>query len=238
MSREAAERFLRGLADKPDKEIPIGEAALALAELDCPDLDPKPYRDHLAALAAETAAAAGSDPDLTARIAALNRTIVGGHGYKGDAETYDDLANANLIRVIERKRGLPVALGILYLHIAQTQGWPIVGLNFPGHFVVGMLREGRRAIIDPFNGGRVLDDAAIRVLFRQIAGADAAVRPEYLAPIGNRDVLVRLQNNLRSRHEQAGRVTAAIKVIESMLWFAPDRADLAQERVRLRTRLN
>ena len=233
MSRADAERFLRTLATKPDAEIPIGEAALALAVLDHPDADIERCRAHLAALGAEAGAAAGANADLGARIAALNQTIAGRHGYRGDAQTYDDLANANLIQVIERKRGLPVALGILYIHAARANGWDIAGLNFPGHFVVGLVRGGQSAIIDPFNGGQACDEAALRSLI-----GNRPLRREFLAPMGNRDVLIRLQNNLKSRYQQAGHVTAALKVIDSMLLFAPDRGDLRDEHARLRARLN
>ena len=48
--------------------------------------------------------------------------ISGDFRYRGDEETYDDLDNANLMRVIERRKGLPVALGILYLYAARSQG--------------------------------------------------------------------------------------------------------------------
>jgi len=231
--RADAERFLRALATKPDAEVPLGEAALALAMLDRPEADLARCRAHLAALGAEAGVAASADPDLAARIAALNQTIAGRHGYRGDAETYDDLANANLIRVIERRRGLPVALGILYIHAARANGWNIAGLNFPGHFVVGLVQDGQSAIIDPFNGGQACDEEALRSLI-----GNRPLRREFLAPMGNRDVLIRLQNNLKSRYQQGGQVTAALRIIESMLLFAPDRDDLRDEHARLRARLN
>ena len=224
-ARDDAERFLRAQAAKPDAAIPIGEAALALAVLDRPEADPARYRDHLTALAAEAGASAGSDSDLAARIHALNSIIASRYGYQGDSENYDDLANANLIRVIERKRGLPVALGILYMHAAQANGWEIAGLNFPGHFVVALNLAGERAIIDPFNGGRLCDDAVLRGLI-----ANRPLRPEFLEAVGTRDVLVRLQNNVKSRHQQAGRHEAALAVVDSMLMFAPERVDLYRER--------
>ena len=69
------------------------------------------------------------------RVAALARTLVGRHGYAATTSTYDDLQNANLMRVIDRKRGLPVALGILYIHAARRQGWtmrrPALSRPFP-----------------------------------------------------------------------------------------------------------
>ena len=58
------------------------------------------------------------------------------YGYRGDTESYDDLQNADLVRVIERRKGLPVALSILYLALARQQGWAAEGLAFPAHFLI------------------------------------------------------------------------------------------------------
>ena len=47
----------------------------------------------------------------------------------------------NLIQVIERRRGIPVTLGILWLHCTRVIGWPAHGLDFPGHFLLALEGE-------------------------------------------------------------------------------------------------
>ena len=56
-----------------------------------------------------------------ARTGALNEIILLKNGYSGDELSYDDLQNANLMRVVDRRKGPPVALGILYIHAARAQ---------------------------------------------------------------------------------------------------------------------
>jgi len=109
----------------PDTEIDIGDAALQLARIDAPDADWHAAREHLSALARDAVELAGmiDTNDLSMRAEALAGLIAGRYTYAGDAETYDDLANANLINVIHRRRGLPVALGIVWLHTARAAGW-------------------------------------------------------------------------------------------------------------------
>src|SRR3546814_1821098 len=99
------------------------------------------------------------------------------------------MVNANLMRVIGRRRGLPVALGILYLHGARAQGWAICGLNFPGHFLLRLDLGAERSIIDPFNGGKPRDAVGLRALLTGMAGENAELRPEHTRPVGCRDVL-------------------------------------------------
>ncbi|MGA8400624.1 MAG: transglutaminase-like domain-containing protein, partial [Stellaceae bacterium] len=160
---------------------------------------------------------------------ALNEIMILKHGYTGDELTYDDLQNANLMRVIDRRRGLPVALGILYLDVARAQGWDAVGLGFPGHFLVRLSDGAGRVILDPFHGGRVLDASALRELLKAIAGQEVELSPEHYAPVRDREVLLRLQNNLKTRLLQGQQYEDAVRVIETMRMLAPDLADLSRE---------
>src|ERR1700730_16183354 len=196
---EACANFLRELGASGERILPIAEAALALASFERPRVGPSRYREHLQLLARGVARHAGAAGDLDARATALNEIILLKHGYSGDELTYDDLQNANLMRVIDRRKGLPVALGILYLDAARSQGWDAVGLGFPGHFLIRLSDGGGRVILDPFHGGRVLDAVALRELLKAIAGQEVELAPEHYAPVADRDVLLRLQNNLKSR---------------------------------------
>ena len=215
-----------------DSRIDLGEAALALAALDRPGVRLDRYRHHLGQLAAGTAEAfaADSTPSVARRQhAALTQTIVTRFEYQGDKQSYDDLQNANLMRVIDRRRGLPIALGILYLHAGRAQGWTINGLDFPGHFLLRIEADGERIIFDPFNDGAPVDPAAMRALLKAASGKAAELRPAHYAASASRDVLLRLQNNLKIRLLRAEQTDDALKIIESMLMFAPDRASLWYE---------
>jgi regulator of sirC expression with transglutaminase-like and TPR domain len=227
--REECARFLRELASAASPILPIGDAALALASFERPRVGLARYRQHLGAIARDVGRHSGANGDLAARAEALNEIILLKYGYAGDELTYDDLQNANLMRVVDRRKGLPVALGILYLHAARAQGWDSVGLGFPGHFLVRLTEGAERLILDPFHGGRVCDAAALRELLKAMAGQEVELSPEHYAPVADRDVLLRLQNNLKSRLLQAGRHERALGVVETMLMLAPDLAELWHE---------
>jgi regulator of sirC expression with transglutaminase-like and TPR domain len=226
---EQCARYLGALAAVGSPILPIGEAALALASFERPRVGLARYRQHLATLARDVGRHADAGGDLAARARALNEILLLKHRYSGDELTYDDLQNANLMRVIDRRKGLPVALGILYLHAARAQGWDSVGLAFPGHFLVRLSEGAERLILDPFHGGKVCDAAALRDLLKAMAGREVELSPEHYAPVADRDVLLRLQNNIKSRLLQAGRGEEAVKVIQTMLLLAPDLADLWRE---------
>jgi len=230
---EQCASYLREIAASASPILPIGEAALALASFERPRVGLARYRQHLATIARDVGRHRGAngDPkgDLAARAEALNEIILLKYGYSGDELTYDDLQNANLMRVVDRRKGLPVALGILYLHAARAQGWDSVGLGFPGHFLVRLTEGAERLILDPFHGGRVCDAASLRELLKAMAGQEVELAPEHYAPVADRDVLLRLQNNVKSRLLQAGRHEHALRIVETMLLLAPDLAELWHE---------
>jgi len=226
---ETCARFLRELGASDANVLPIAEAALVLASFERPRVDLARYRGHLRLIARDVGRHPGAAGDLTARAHALNEIILLKYGYSGDELTYDDLQNANLMRVVDRRKGLPVALGILYIHAARAQGWDMAGLAFPGHFLVRLSDGPERVIVDPFHGGQVCGAAELRELLKAATGRDSELLPEHYMAASDRDVLLRLQNNLKARLLQAQHHERAATVIETMLMLAPDLAELWRE---------
>src|SRR5271166_3562380 len=234
---ETCANFLRELGASGERTLPIAEAALALASFERPRVGPARYREHLQLLARDVGRHPGAAGDVAERACALNDIILLKHGYTGDALTYDDLQNANLMRVVDRRKGLPVALGILYMHSGRAQGWETVGLAFPGHFLVRLSEGPERLILDPFHGGRICTAPELRELLKATAGTDRELQTEHYTPVSDRDVLLRLQNNLKARLIQAEHYERAVVVAETMLMLAPDLAELWREVGLLHARL-
>jgi regulator of sirC expression with transglutaminase-like and TPR domain len=231
---------LEAIGQLPDTEIDIAEAALQLARVDAPRADWQAARQHLSDLARDAVDFAADVPsgNLAAQSASLARLLVSRHRYHGDAETYDDVANANLIRVTERRRGLPVALGVLWLHAARATGWEAHGVDFPSHFLVALQGKGTKMVLDPFGGGASLDARALRALLKQVEGDNAELRPGLLQPMSTRAVLLRLQNNVKVRRLRAGDLPGALTCAEDMLRMAPEQASLWREAALMHQRLN
>ncbi len=224
----------------PDSEIDLADAALHLARVDAPDADWLAARASLSDLAREAVqlgAPIGPD-DLPAQAEALATLLAGRHGYQGDTETYENPDNANLIRVIERRRGLPVALGILWLHAARAAGWGAHGIDFPGHFLVALEGARTQMVLDVFNGGEPLDAPDLRALIKRVEGPKAELRPGVLVPMPARGVLLRLQNNIKLRRLRAPDLAGALDCTQNMLRIAPDEAPLWREAALMHQRLD
>lgn len=201
MTRDEAEDILTRAGEGPDDGFPLFDAALACAVHDEPDRDIEP--------ALSLAKQAGER--LIERLKtespeeAVAETLAGDLHLTGDLISYDHPANADVIAIAERRKGLPVALGVFYLHAARAAGVELFGVDFPGHFLLRIETEEGPLALDPFGEGRVvLPSELSRRALRTGLMPDVAAKLELLmAPISDRAVLIRLQNNIFARAQQA-----------------------------------
>ena len=152
----------------------------------------------------------------------LRVVVYSTHGYSGDRRSYDDIENANLIRVIDRRRGIPVSLGIICIHAWRVQGWSAAGIHSPGHFLIQVSTTGKLAILDPFHQARLLDESDLHERFTAVQEDSTENSMNGVVPVSNREILLRLQNNIRIRARQRGDTALALRTTESMLVLAKD----------------
>ncbi len=218
-----------GLID--EEEIDLDEAALALALLDHPGADLTPYRELLDAIETRLEAVGGEAETSGDRADALTTVLAGEFGFTGDSETYDAPDNADMIRVLDRRRGLPVSLSILWVAAARRLGWSADLLDVPGHVLVVVGSEDDPVIIDPFVGGVRVGPDRITALVQEFGQPGRAVTP--ISAMPNRAVLVRLLQNQASRAQQAGQGQRALELYVRMTAMAPATVYAWWERARL-----
>jgi regulator of sirC expression with transglutaminase-like and TPR domain len=221
--------YLKRLGAAGEGPHDIAVAALMLSSLDHPTLPLDQQRAHLdeiASLARKEAPLIVSAED-GARL--ISNLLNARYGYEGDRLTYDDPRNADLIQVIQRRRGMPVALGILYIHAARAAGLAASGLDTPAHFLVMFAKSRVEILIDPFNGGAMLDPERAGGPPRMGAPGQAHLAQ----PVSDVDVLLRLQNNLKIRALHIGDRGRALEIAKRMILIGPGRAELWLDLARL-----
>jgi len=202
MTREEAERALSQAGTAQDEDFPLFEAALACALHEEPDRDPTPARQ----LADEAARRLTTRLQRESPEEAVAETMAGDLRLAGDPTTYDSPENADLISVCARRKGLPVALGVLYLETARRCDLPLYGVDFPGHFLLRVETDEGPMALDPYGEGRVVlpSELSRRALMTGLTPDVAANLERLMAPVSDRAVLTRLQNNIFARASQVG----------------------------------
>lgn len=221
------EQDLAALGNMQDGAIDLADAALTLAALEHPGTSPGPYRQFLADLGAELIGhhrrrlAGGVEDTLPNRLESLRHIFMTHHGFKAPPEQYDDLRNADLMDVIDRRQGMPIVLCILYIDAGRRAGWRINGINLPGHFVARLEDGAERLIFDPFDGGRILQAHDLRQIVKATIGPDAELSATYFEPASNRSILLRLQNNIKLRLIASGAFERALSIVARMRAIDP-----------------
>lgn len=221
------EDFLKNSGALPDEHIDLAQCALAFAALDQPGISLERFIHHLGKIAQECGVAhkalreSGAPDDAETILMAMKSVIAGEYEYHGDVDTYDDVQNASLIRVIDRRKGLPVTLAILYIHAGRANGWNVTGLDFPGHFLCRVEHNGQRIIFDPFHECRVMEAPDMRALLKKIKGPGAELSADYFLAAKNRDILFRQQNFIKYRLIELEDYAGALEAVERMRWLDP-----------------
>jgi regulator of sirC expression with transglutaminase-like and TPR domain len=135
-----------------DPAAPIDALALSMAA-EFREVDADAALTHLDVLGDEVADMRDQLDGPEAGVDALREVLGVRHGFRGDHVQYDDPANSMLDLVLERRRGLPIVLSVLYVATAQRAGIALSGVGLPGHYVVRDLGTTPPVLIDPFAGG-------------------------------------------------------------------------------------
>lgn len=219
---------LKKYGEMPDEDLDMSDMALKISALQHPGISLGRYTNHLAKLVSsvedrhEYLLGSDYDDELETRLAALKDVIARDEGYCGDVDDYDNIQNTDLIRVIDRRKGIPITLSLLYLHVARALGWTAYGLAIPGHFIVRLDMQGGRLLFDPYNDCKILEAPDLRHLIKSRLGPDAELSASYFEPSSNRAILIRLQNNIKSRLIENEDYKHALEVVEVMRLIAPD----------------
>ncbi len=202
MTRDAAEAVLTAAGAAADARFPLFEAALSCALHEAPGRDPEPAREFADEAEARLRARLKSLPPEEALCETLGVDL----HLAGELLHPDDPAVTDLLTVCERRRGLSVALGVLFLEAGRRCKLELAGVDFPGHFLLRVETPEGPMALDPFTGGQVvLPSELIRRALRAGLPPAAADDLEHLMrPIAPRQVALRLQAQIYARAIRAG----------------------------------
>lgn len=120
-------------------------------------------------------------------------------GLRGDTEDYYDPRNSCVGQVLDRRRGLPITLTLIYKLTLEPLGVVAVhGVNAPGHFLARVEAGGdfRSMLVDPFAGGRVLSVPEAVAQIRAAVGESVPLDADHLPLATHRAWIIRMLRNL------------------------------------------
>lgn len=141
-------------------------------------------------------------------------------GFRGNTDHYYDARNTLMSEVLERRTGIPISLAVLYMEVAKRVGVEVRGVNFPYHFLLKAV-DAPGVFVDPFFG-MTRDEVSCAHLLREVSGDSLELRNEYLRPVDERQIFVRVLRNLKTLHKNEGAIGPALEYCDLILLFDPE----------------
>jgi regulator of sirC expression with transglutaminase-like and TPR domain len=212
---------------REDAAFPLLEATAALAMDEYPELDVQQVLSEVDHLLGRLRRRLAADAGPMQRLQLLNHFFFQELGFGGNVNHYYDPDNSYLNQVLERRRGIPISLAILWLELAQGIGLHAQGVNFPGHYMIKVSVPQGQVVLDPFTGqslGR--EDLSERLdPYKKRNGLvdDFDVPVElYLQAAEPRQTLVRVLRNLKEIHRTQQDWARLLSVQERLVVLLPN----------------
>lgn len=208
--------------------IDLALGALTIARIGHPDLDAMRWIERLDALAAEIRPAVQHARTPAARARAITSALAEA-GFHGNQADYYDPRNSYLNDVIERRLGIPITLSVLAIEVGRRLGVQLVGVAFPGHFLVRADDDGHPLYLDPFHAGTEVDEPLLLRRLGQLAAQSGRPTPEFshvpaeFLQVATPDaILARILRNLVRVFVERADDEHALAAVDLLLVVTPD----------------
>lgn len=210
-----------------DSEFALFEAAVSLGQDEYPDMDVQTVLDEVDQLLARVRRRIAFDAGPVQKLRVLNQFFFRDLGFGGNLNDYYDPDNSLVHMLLHTRRGIPVALAVLWMELAQGLGLAVRGVSFPGHFLVKVNLPMGQVIIDPMNGQSLSREELSERLepFRRRNG----LMDEFETPLGlylqtapSRDIIARMLHNLKEIHKSQSDWARLLAVQERLIVMLPE----------------
>jgi regulator of sirC expression with transglutaminase-like and TPR domain len=231
----------RALFNVDDDDFSLFRAAALLPRIEGRRVDLDALDEAVQTIADRVRARLQPSAAWPAPVTAIVETMFRELGFQGDGDVYDAPRNSFLDDVVERRRGLPIALSVLTCEVARRAGIDAHGIAFPGHFLVGVRDRAQASVelvvLDPFHRGRLLSQKHLEQQLFQLTGKPVELTAEHLAPASPEQVLVRMINNLRGSYLRRQDPLRLSRALSRLLVLRPKDAAALVERAETRREL-
>ncbi|MCR4348099.1 MAG: tetratricopeptide repeat protein [Sulfuricaulis sp.] len=227
---------LAQIAKTSEQDLNLAEAALLIAIEEYPGLDVDAYLRQIDELATSVQQRLPAQAGLEDTLVTLNQYLFVEQGFSGDTENYDDPRNSFLNEVLDRKRGIPITLSIIYMEVGRRLGLPLKGVSFPGHFLVKFATREGEVVLDPFSGGSLLSKEDLEEILEETYGPAESVNApleRLLTAAGKKEILVRMLRNLKGAYLRREQFDKALSVVDQILLIQPEQPDEVRDRGRI-----
>jgi regulator of sirC expression with transglutaminase-like and TPR domain len=214
------------------EQFNIAEACLLIAQDAYPELNVDAYLRRIEAIAEGVRARIPADAFAEQRIVALNNYLFGELRLSGNVADYYDPRNSYLNEVIDRCKGIPITLCVLYIEVGRRIGLALKGVSFPGHFLVKLRVKRGQLVIDPFSRGEPQSEVDLRKRLQQVLPKTQVIESiePYIEAATPREIIARLLRNLKGIYMKSRQFERALAVMNRIMLVNPESVEELRDR--------
>jgi len=205
--------------------VNILEGAYCVARFSFPDISFSYLDDYIERIRKDIWLEINNNLTALEKVKVINYVLYEIYRFSRNQSDFYSPRNSLINQVIETRKGNPISLAIIYLAVARKLELPIYGVNLPRNFILAYKDEYEHKdvsdesvdilfYINPYNKGSVLGRREIDYF---ITRQQLEPLPEYYIPCTNRDIIIRLINNLILSYEKSGNSERATMLKELMV---------------------
>ena len=199
LDRQLADNRFLAFCLQHGEEFDLEAGAWLFAQTKHPGINVEAYQALIDSFASDLRERLDLRGDARNVLNGINQYLFHDLHFVGNEAEYYDPENSYLNRVLDRRKGNPINLCLLYLLVARRLKLPMTGIGMPGHFVCRYQSSSVEIYVDAFNRGKLLTKAdCIQFLLKGNYG----LRDAYLGPASPRKMLLRICNNLLPIYQQ------------------------------------
>lgn len=203
-----------GIVAQPEEDWDLFELSLQICRVVDPQLDIDTYRRILLEITSLVKIKLMPENNTYDIINILNAVLFDSLGFDGNKDDYYNVENSYMNFVLEKRKGIPISLSVLYQKIASGVGLKLLPVAMPGHFLLKFSMPSRELFIDPFNRGEILLEDGCQERLEQVYQEVIEFKMEFLSAVSNRDVVLRMLVNLKRIYRQQDQAKLLLKILE------------------------
>jgi len=173
--------------------------AFRIAQLEYPSLNIFSYKMQLDQISVKIRDYVTINSSKLELIQGINWYLYNKFGLVPNRSNYYDPQNSYLNRVLDRKKGIPVTLSLVYMLVAERLGFRLSGVGLPGHFLLTDMNNPGKFYLDAYNEGKLISRYDCEKIVER---AGVTFEDKYLKPVGTREILSRILRNLMFAFKQ------------------------------------
>jgi len=205
------------------KDVDLLKGMILLAKISYPLLDESRLLQQIEELRRDTWLEMNPNLTMLEKTKVMNHVFFRMHGYHCEGITSEKPENLNISDILESKTGTSLSIGILYMIICRMLQLPVLGIDFPGNFLlayvngkgedrISFLKENEVLFyINPFNKGSVFTRREIDEFLGKIK---LKPRPEFYQPCDNRKIMNNLVSKMINAYKDDDRIDKLEKLKE------------------------